>query len=41
MGNDIKTVSNEGSNHWAAHVSGEKIKTDGLEQHSWTDVITH
>ena len=41
MGNDIETVRRTGSDYWAAHVGGEKIKTDGLKQHTRTDVITH
>ena len=27
--------------YWDAYVGGEKIKTDGLKRHTWTDVITH
>ena len=41
MGNDIETVRSTGSDYWAAHVGGEKIKTDWLKQHTQTDVITH
>ena len=36
MGNDIKTIRSTGSD-----LGGEKIKTDGLKQHTQTDVITH
>ena len=41
MGNEIKSGSTMGSDYWAAYVGGEKIKTDGLKQHTRTDVITH
>ena len=41
MGNVIKTVRRMGSDYWAAYVCEEKIKTDRLKQHTWTDVITH
>ena len=41
MGNDIKTVKSTGSDYWAAYVGWEKIKTDGLKQHTHTNVITH
>ena len=40
MGNDIETVRSTGSYYWAAHIGGEKIKTDGLKQHTRTDAIT-
>ena len=40
-GNATKTVWSTGSDYWAAHVGGEKIKTDGLKQHTRTDGITH
>ena len=40
MGNVIKTVRSTGPDYWAADVGGEKIKTDGLKQHTRTDVIT-
>ena len=41
MGDDIETSRSTGSNYWAAYVGGEKIKADGLKQHTRTDVITH
>ena len=41
MGYVIKTVRSKGSNYWAAYIGGEKIKTDGLKQHTQTIVITH
>ena len=41
MGNDIQTVKSTGSDYWAAHIGGEKIKIDGLKQHTLPDVITH
>ena len=41
MGNDIKTVGSTGSDYWAAHIGGEKIKTDRFKQHTRTDVIIH
>ena len=41
MGNDIKTIRSMGSNYWAAHVAGEKVKTDGLKQNIQTDEVTH
>ena len=42
MGNVIWTVRSTGFGYWAAYVGGEKIKTDGLKRHKWTDVIpTH
>ena len=41
MGNVIKTVRITRSDYWAAYVGGEKIKTDGLKQHNWTDLITY
>ena len=41
MGNVIETVRSTGSDYWAAYVGGEKIKTDGLKQHTLTNVITH
>ena len=41
MGNVIKTVRSTGSDYWAAHVGGEKIKTDGLKQDTRTDVIKY
>ena len=41
MGNVIETVSSMGSDYWAAYISGEKIKTNGLKQHTQTDVMTH
>ena len=41
MGNVIETVRSTDSNYWAAYIVGEKIKTDGLKQHTQTDVITH
>ena len=41
MGSVIETVRSTGSDYWAAFVGGEKIKTDGLKWHTWTDVITH
>ena len=40
MGNVIETVRSMCSDYWAAYVRG-KIKTDGLKQHTQTDVITH
>ena len=30
-----------GTDNWAAYVDWKKIKTDGLKQHTRTDVITH
>ena len=30
-----------GSDYWAAHVDGAKIKTNGLKGQTLTDVITH
>ena len=41
MGNNIKTIRSTGLDYWAAYVGGEKIKTDGLKQHTGSDVITH
>ena len=41
MGNDIKIVISSGSDYWAAHVGGEKIKRDRFKQQTRTDVITH
>ena len=41
MGNVSETVRSTGSDYWAAYVHGEKIKTDGLKQHTLTNVITH
>ena len=41
MGNDIETVRSKGSNYRAAYVGWEKIKTDGLNQLTLTNVITH
>ena len=41
MGNDIETIRHTGSDYWAAHVGGEKIKTDGLKQHTLTGAITN
>ena len=41
MGSVIEIVRSTGSDYWAAYVGGEKIKTDGLKRHTWTDVITH
>ena len=41
MGNDIETVRNTRSDYWAAYIGWEEIKTDGLKQHTPTDVITH
>ena len=41
MGNVIETIRSTGSKYWAAYISGETIKTDGLKQHTQTDVITH
>ena len=37
MGNVIETVRSTGSNYWAAYIVGEKIKTDGLKQHTQID----
>ena len=37
MGNDIETVRSTGSDYWAAHIGGDKIKTDGLKQHTRTN----
>ena len=41
MGNDNETVRSMGLDYWGAYVGWEKIKTDGLKQHTLTDVITH
>ena len=41
MGNVIETVRSTGSNYRAAYIVGEKIKTDGLKQHTRTDVIIY
>ncbi len=41
MGNVMETVGSTGSDCWADYVGGEKIKTDRLKQHTWTDVVTH
>ena len=41
MGNDIETIRSTGSDYWAGHVGGEKIKTDVLKWHTQTDAITH
>ena len=41
MGNVIWTVRSTGFDYWDAHVGREKIKTDGLKQHTSSDVITH
>ena len=41
MGNDIETVRSTGSDYWAAHIGGDKIKTDGLKQHTQTNVIRY
>ena len=40
MGNVIGTVRSTGFDYWAAYVGGEKIKTDGLKQHTSSDDIT-
>ena len=37
MGNVIETVRSTGSNYRAAYIVGEKIKTDGLKQHTQID----
>ena len=34
MGNVIETVRGTGSDYWAAYVYREKIKADGLKQHT-------
>ena len=41
MGDVIETVRSTSCDYWAAYVGGEKIKTDGLKRHTWTDDITH
>ena len=41
MVNVIETIRSTGSDYWAAYFGGEKIKTDGLKQHTRIDVITH
>ena len=41
MGNVIENIRSMGSDYWAAYFGGEKIKTDGLKQHTQTDVITN
>ena len=40
MGNVIWTVSSTGLDYWAAHVGGEKIKTDRLKLHTGSDDLT-
>ena len=40
-GNDIKAGGTTGSDYWAAHVVGAKIKTDSLKPQTQTNVITH
>ena len=41
MGNVIGSVTSMGSDYWAAYVGGEKIKTDRLNKHTRTNVITY
>ena len=41
MINIIKAVKSTGSDYWAAYVGREKIKTEGLKQHTPTEVIIH
>ena len=38
MGNDIESIRSKDSNYWAARVGGEKMETDGLKQHTGTNV---
>ena len=40
MGNVI-TVRGTGFDYWATYVGGKKIKTDGLKQHTQTNVIRY
>ena len=39
MGNVMETIRSTGSDNWAAYVGGEKIKTDGVKQHTQWPIL--